>query len=593
MAQKRKALERTQSLVFHLTIPYKWFDYFSVLVYNAPPMQKPLIVQGDKTILLDVHAQGAAEARFALIPFAELEKSPEHLHTYKLTNLSLWNAASAGITSDQVIDVLKKFSRFSFPETIVIWITDTMNRYGSIRMVSADNSEYLRLLPNNQKLFMEIRASKALSKYLTVESESEKSFLLKVLYRGTVKQLLLRQNLPVKDEVPLIDGEPLEIALLPKTREGKAFDIRDYQREACETFVGNMEAGTGFGTIVLPCGAGKTVVGLLVMSVLKTNTLILAPNVSAVYQWKRELLDKTTITEDNIGIYVGETKEIKPITIATYQILTWRKSSEDDFPHFRIFKQRKWGLIIYDEVHLLPAPVFRVTAELQIIRRLGLTATLVREDGLETDVFSLVGPKRYDVPWKELEEKGWIAHAYCIEVRVPLEPEKEIPYAIAPLRQKYRIASENKNKLDCIIKLLNKHADESCLIIGQYIDQLELIAAKISAPLLMGKTSTAERERLYSEFRAGTLKVLVVSKVANFAIDLPDASVAIQVSGSFGSRQEEAQRLGRILRPKERNSYFYTIVTKETVEEEFAEKRQKFLAEQGYEYSIITDTELL
>ena len=556
-------------------------------------MQKPLIVQGDKSILLDVHADESKEARYALIPFAELEKSPEHLHTYRLTNLSLWNAASAGLKSENIIALLKKYSRFAFPESVAVWITETMNRYGVIRLVSADDENYLRLTTAREKIFRELLATKALAKYLTLESESKKSFLLPVLYRGTVKQLLLKQNLPVKDEVPLIEGEPLAISLREKTLAGADFSARDYQVTACETFVGEKQVGTGFGTIVLPCGAGKTVVGLLVMAELKTNTLILAPNISAVYQWRREILDKTNLTGEQIGIYASERKEIREVTIATYQILTWRKSDTEEFPHFEIFKKRRWGLIVYDEVHLLPAPIFRITAELQIIRRLGLTATLVREDGLETDVFSLVGPKRYDVPWKELEEKGWIAHAYCIEVRVALPVESEIKYAIAGVRQKYRIASENDEKLSCVLDILKKHQDDSILIIGQYIAQLEYIAQKVAAPILTGKTSALERERLYEDFREGKERVLVVSKVANFAIDLPDASVAIQVSGSFGSRQEEAQRLGRILRPKEKDSYFYTIVTKETVEEEFAEKRQKFLAEQGYEYSIIADGKIL
>lgn len=555
-------------------------------------MQKPLIVQSNKSILLDVHADKSKEARFDLIPFAELEKSPEHLHTYQLTNLSLWNAASAGIKSEDVIATLKRHSRFAFPEAVGTWISDTMNRYGIISLVSADDKNYLRILTKSERVFRELLANKTLSKYITLESEKNKSFLLQVLYRGTVKQILLKQNLPVKDEVPLVEGEPLDISLRTKTLSNEYFKARDYQVEACETFVGEKQVGTGFGTIVLPCGAGKTVVGILIMAKLKTNTLILAPNVSAVYQWRRELLDKTNLTEDKIGIYSAEKKEIKEVTIATYQILTWRKTNEDDFPHFQIFKKRRWGLIIYDEVHLLPAPIFRITAELQIIRRLGLTATLVREDGLETDVFSLVGPKRYDVPWKELEEKGWIAHAYCVEVRVPLSEESEIEYAVSSLRKKYRIASENESKISVVMDILKKHDNEPILVIGQYISQLQMIAEKLKAPLLTGKTSNVEREKLYSQFRDGKLKVLVVSKVANFAIDLPDASVAVQVSGSFGSRQEEAQRLGRILRPKERDSYFYTVVTSETVEEEFAEKRQKFLAEQGYEYSIIMDTEI-
>ena len=549
-------------------------------------MQKPLIIQGDKSILLDVHSDETKEARYALIPFAELEKSPEHLHTYRLTNISLWNAASAGLKSDEVISILKKYSRYTFPENVGLWITETMNVYGMIHLVSTDKPDVLKLVVDSEKIFLQIASYKQIQKYLS-KAETAQTFLLKLIHRGTVKQLLLKQNFPVQDEVPLREGEPFEFSLRSITQNGEKLELRDYQIEAAETFLGNQNIGTGFGTIVLPCGAGKTIVGLLIMSQLKTNTLILAPNVSSVYQWKREILDKTSILEDDIGIYSGDTKEIKKITIATYQIITWRKHEKEDFPHFFVFRERNWGLIIYDEVHLLPAPIFRITAELQVIRRLGLTATLVREDGLETDVFSLVGPKRYDVPWKELEEKGWIAHAYCIEVRTQLPTQKEIEYAIAPMRQKYRIASENDNKQSAITSILDKHRGEPVLIIGQYIAQLEKLAEYLSAPLLTGKTPQYERERLYELFRKGQLPVLIVSKVANFAIDLPDASIAIQVSGSFGSRQEEAQRLGRILRPKEKDSFFYTIVTKETVEEEYAEKRQKFLAEQGYEYEII------
>ncbi|EFW36643.1 helicase C-terminal domain protein [Treponema phagedenis F0421] len=556
---------------------------------------KPLIIQGDRSILLDVHTPEAQEARFSLIPFAELEKSPEHLHTYRLTPLSLWNAASAGFSAEQIMQTLIRFSRFTVPESILAWMKETISRYGKIRLLpteTSDTTEYLRLEAETEMIYKEIAASKSIAKFLTPDPSKKRSFILPVLHRGSVKQALLKQGWPVQDEVPLRDGAPLAIALKEKTSKNEALILRDYQKEAASSFVGDKSAGTGFGTIVLPCGAGKTVVGMLVMSMLQTDTLILTTNVAALYQWKRELLDKTDISENTIGLYSGETKEIRPVTLATYQILTWRKTTDSPFEHFELFRKRDWGLIIYDEVHLLPAPVFRITAELQIIRRLGLTATLIREDGCEGDVFSLVGPKRYDVPWKELEEAGWIAHAYCIEVRIALDSKKEIDYAIASQREKYRIASENPRKLPIIIKLLEKHADAQILIIGQYIAQLTEIATEIQAPVITGKMTNAEREILYNDFRMGKIKVLVVSKVANFAIDLPDASVAIQISGSFGSRQEEAQRLGRILRPKEESSYFYTLVTRQSVEEEFAEHRQKFLAEQGYEYSILTEDEI-
>lgn len=551
----------------------------------------PLIIQGDRSILLDVHSPEATDARFALIPFAELEKSPEHLHTYRLTGLSLWNAASAGFTAEKIIATLQRFARFDVPPAVISWIDETFGRYGKITLTECEDPSFLYLTAETERIYRELKAAPKLSKYLLAATKQH-SFLIALLHRGTVKQVLLKMGWPVRDEVPLKDGAPLAIPLRTQTKKGTPFTIRNYQREAAEAFTGDKGPGTGFGTIVLPCGAGKTIVGMLAMSMLNTDTLVLTTNTAAVYQWKRELLDKTELAEECIGIYSSETKEIKPVTVATYQILTWRPDTESDFPHFRIFRERNWGLIIYDEVHLLPAPVFRITAELQVIRRLGLTATLIREDGCEGDVFSLVGPKRYDVPWKELEEKGWIAHAYCTEIRIPLPVSKEIEYAAAPLREKHRIASENESKIEVVRQLLARHTEDQILIIGQYIAQLKKIAEAVHAPLITGKTPNSEREALYAAFRSGSITVLVVSKVANFAIDLPDASVAIQISGTFGSRQEEAQRLGRILRPKERNAFFYTLVTRHSVEEECADHRQKFLAEQGYAYSLITDTDM-
>jgi DNA excision repair protein ERCC-3 len=552
----------------------------------------PLIVQGDRTILLDVHAARADEARSALIPFAELEKSPEHLHTYRITPLSLWNAASAGFFPESIANLLDDLARFPVPPAVNKWIVETMGRFGKIRMIPGEpqsdpRDEYLFLVTDSPMIFRELAASKTMEKYLVPDGSDGFRFRLAVLNRGTVKQELLRLGWPVKDEAPLRDGEPLDVSLLPTCRSGAPLVIRDYQKKSAEALVGDRGPGTGFGTIVLPCGAGKTVVGMVVMSMLKTSTLILTTNVAAVHQWINELIDKTDLDPEDIGEYTGDTKVVKPVTVATYQILTWRASKDGIFPHFQLFRERAWGLIVYDEVHLLPAPVFRVTAELQTIRRLGLTATLVREDGCEGDVFSLVGPKRYDVPWKDLEEQGWIATARCTEIRVDLAGDKEIDYAVANQRQKYRIASENPAKMPVVRELLVRHHDDSTLVIGQYIDQLEKIAAEIGVPIITGKTPNVERDRIYGAFRSGELKTIVVSKVANFAIDLPDASVAIQISGTFGSRQEEAQRLGRILRPKEKDSHFYTIVTGQTVEEEFAANRQKFLAEQGYEYSII------
>ena len=564
-------------------------------------LDKPLIVQSDKTILLDVHSPASEECRNALIPFAELEKSPEHLHTYRLTPLSLWNAASCGFSTQDAIEVLKKFSRYDVPQVVCAWIEQVGLRFGKLILIpevipatSDENSEKgenqpetLILQAENQNIYAEINANKLLSKYLTPALEPKNSFRLSLMDRGTIKQELLKLGWPVKDEVPLRDGEPLEINLRKETSHGKPLTIRGYQEEAAKALVGDKGPGTGFGTIVLPCGAGKTVVGMTIMSKLKTSTLIVTTNISAVHQWIDELLDKTDLTRDDIAEYTGENKEIKPVTVATYQVLTWRPNKEGDYPHFKLFKERNWGLIIYDEVHMLPAPVFRVTAEIQAIRRVGLTATLVREDGCEGYVFSLVGPKRYDVPWKELETSGWIADAECIELRVDLPMEKEIDYAVADTRTKHRIASENPEKIEIVKELVSRFPEDKILIIGQYLEQLHQIAEMLKVPIITGKTKNSERDVIYQQFRNGDIRVLVVSKVANFAIDLPDASMAIQVSGTFGSRQEEAQRLGRILRPKNRKARFFTLISRSTVEEEFGANRQKFLAEQGYEYKLV------
>jgi len=582
--------------------------------------ENPLIVQSDRTLLLDVHAPRANECRQALVPFAELEKSPEHLHTYKLTPLSLWNASSAGFTSDDAIKVLNEFSKYDIPQSVEVWIKEIANRFGKMRLVPAPSIEvpkkfdseekikedYLYLVTEIQNVFREINASRLAKKYLTVceyeepkdstfppekmptvtENEKKFCFKLPLTLRGTIKQELLQMGWPIKDDVPMADGDPLEINLRETTLIGKPFSIRQYQKEAAESIVGNKGAGTGFGTIVLPCGAGKTIVGMTTMSMLKTNTLIITTNISAVHQWIDELLDKTNLSRDDIAEYTGESKTIKPITVATYQILTWRPEKEGPYPHFSLFKQRNWGLIVYDEVHMLPAPVFRVVAEIQAVRRIGLTATLVREDGMEGHVFSLVGPKRYDVPWKDLEHSGFIATAECIEIKINLPQEKEIDYAVAEQRKKHKIASENPKKIEFVKALIEKSPDDKILVIGQYIEQLSQIAKELSCPIITGKTPNSERDEIYKKFKTGEISVLVVSKVANFAIDLPDASMAIQVSGTFGSRQEEAQRLGRILRPKERKSRFFTLITRNTVEEEFGSNRQKFLAEQGYAYKI-------
>ena len=567
--------------------------------------ENPLIVQGDRSLLLDVHAPLAEECRNALIPFAELEKSPEHLHTYRLTPLSLWNAASAGFSADDAAAVLQKFARYDVPQSVIAWIKETSSRFGKIKLIEGPDIEVpvkegsaekiiehqLYLTADSLPVYKEIAANHSVKKLLTAASDDngapQFSFLLKLTDRGTIKQLLLQAGWPVKDEVALIDGEPLEVSLREKTAAGKKLVIREYQSGAARALVGDKGPGTGFGTIVLPCGAGKTIVGMTIMDMLKTSTLIITTNISAVHQWIDELLDKTNLTKDQIAEYSGESKTIKQVTVATYQVLTWRPDKEGPYPHFSIFHERPWGLIIYDEVHMLPAPVFRVVADLQAVRRVGLTATLVREDGCEGYVFSLVGPKRYDVPWKELERDQWIASAECIEVRIDLPAYKEIDYAVATLREKHKIASMNPDKLPVVSQIINQFPDDKILVIGQYLQQLDEIVEMLGCPIITGKTPTAERDKIYQNFREGKLRVLVVSKVANFAIDLPDASLAIQVSGTFGSRQEEAQRLGRILRPKERKSHFFTLITRNTVEEEFGSNRQKFLAEQGYEYKIV------
>ncbi len=583
--------------------------------------QNPLIVQSDRAVLLDVHAPRFEECRNALIPFAELERSPEHLHTYRLTPLSLWNAASSGISTRQIIQTLREFSRYQIPQNVEVWICETAERFGKLRLVqieekssgeNPENSEetnsapieknsisqekeFLCLEAADENIFKQIQNNSAKKKFL-MPCEKENCFLLALTDRGIVKQKLLEFGWPVKDEAPLREGEALEINLREKTLSGNPLVIREYQIEAAESIVADKRPGTGFGTIALPCGSGKTIVGMKIMSMLKTSTLIITTNVTAVHQWIDELLDKTFLTRDQIAEYTGESKTIAPVTVATYQILTWRPDKESPFVHFSIFRERAWGLIIYDEVHLLPAPVFRVVAELQAVRRVGLTATLVREDGCQGHVFSLVGPKRYDIPWKELEKTGFIASAQCIELRVNLPDNLELEYAVATPREKHKIASTNPAKIQVAKELVERFSADKILVIGQYLKQLKEIAALLCVPLITGKTPNAEREKIYADFRSGKNRVIVVSKVANFAVDLPDASMAVELSGAFGSRQEEAQRLGRILRPKNLNkpnekfsgtSKFFTIITRRTSDEDFGSNRQKFLAEQGYSYKII------
>ena len=548
-----------------------------------PGEGKPLIVQSDSSILLDVHDPQAESARSDISPFSELEKSPEHMHTYRITPLSLWNAAAAGLGSEEIIGRLSSWSRFPVPENVTYTVRETVSRFGACVLIETEEQNRFLLTVSDEQIRREIEGRKGFDKFLT---PAPQGFYVSLFDRGTVKRELIKIGYPVEDRAPLREGAPVPMSLKRTTSDGFPFCVRDYQTEAADTFVGSRRPGNGYGIVVLPCGAGKTVVGMRVMELLQTSTLILSTNVAAVHQWIDELLDKSSLTPDQIGEYSGEIKEIRPVTVATYQILTWRPNKNEDFPHFGVFHAADWGLIIYDEVHLLPAPVFRVTAEIQATRRLGLTATLIREDGREDDVFSLVGPKRFDIPWKELEQKGWIAEAMCYEIRVDLPEELKIPYASADKRNKFRIASENPLKLLIAEQIIENHREDSILIIGAYLDQLRKIAEALDIPIITGKTPNSEREEIYRAFRAGELRLIAVSKVANFAIDLPDASVAVQVSGTFGSRQEEAQRLGRILRPKEKNSFFYTLVSRYTTEESFAANRQKFLTEQGYRYHI-------
>ncbi len=544
---------------------------------------RPLIAQSDQSLLLDAHASGFEEARAELSAFATLEKSPEHFHTYRLDSLSLWNAASAGLSADAIVATMERWTRYDLPPSLGQSIRATMARFGKLVLSAGPDDHTLRLSCEDPFVRAELEGSRRLGKYLSPDADG---FLIALTERGTVKRELIKLGWPAFDEAPLVDGAPFALRLKDARANGAAFSLRAYQLDAVKAFVGLGTPGTGYGVVVMPCGAGKTVVGMAAMAAIGRKTLIVTTNVAAVHQWMDELLDKTDVPREDLGEYTGATKDVKPITIATYQVLTWRPDKNSDFPHFDLFRKEQWGLIIYDEVHLLPAPVFRVVAEIQAIRRLGLTATLIREDGLQEDVFSLIGPKRYDVPWKELEAKGFIAEAFCREIRVPMDDHDRLRYVSCGTRERHRVAAENPIKTRIVRELLDNHAEDLVMVIGQFLDQLHALAKDLHAPLITGATPNPERERIYADFRAGRVKVIVVSRVANFAIDLPDASVAIQVSGTFGSRQEEAQRLGRVLRPKAKNSYFYSIVSRYTVEEEYADNRRRFLTEQGYRYTI-------
>ncbi|CAB4700220.1 unannotated protein [freshwater metagenome] len=535
----------------------------------------PLIVQSDKTLLLDIDHPLSTECRRAIAPFAELERSPEHIHTYRLTPLGLWNARAAGHDAEQVIDTLIKYSRYAVPHSILIDVAETMSRYGRLRL-EADPVHGLILVTTDSAVLEEVIRAKKIQPLLGARIDKETIAVLPS-QRGQIKQSLLRLGWPAEDFAGYVDGQAHDIAL--KQEDWK---IRPYQELAAEGFWHG-----GSGVVVLPCGAGKTIVGAAAMAHAKATTLILVTNTVAARQWREELLKRTTLNEDEIGEYSGAKKEIRPVTIATYQVMTKKKNGV--YAHLDLFDSYDWGLIIYDEVHLLPAPIFRFTADIQSRRRLGLTATLVREDGMEGEVFSLIGPKRFDVPWKEIESQGYIAPAECIEVRVNLTETERLSYATAEVENRYRFCATTRTKRDVVEALVKKHQGEQILVIGQYIDQLDELSEVLGVPVIKGETPVKEREILFNKFRSGELTTLVVSKVANFSIDLPDATIAIQVSGAFGSRQEEAQRLGRILRPKSdgRTAKFYSVVSRDTIDQDFAQNRQRFLAEQGYSYKII------
>ncbi|WP_134766913.1 DNA repair helicase XPB [Nocardioides sp. 1609] len=540
----------------------------------------PLIVQSDKTLLLEIDHEQAAECRKAIAPFAELERSPEHVHTYRLTPLGLWNARAAGHDAEQVVDTLLTYSRYAVPHSLLVDVAETMARYGRLRL-EKHPVHGLVLASNDRPVLEEVLRAKKIAGMLGNRIDDD-TVAVHASERGNLKQALLKLGWPAEDFAGYVDGEAHAIAL-----DETEWHLRDYQRQAADSFWHG-----GSGVVVLPCGAGKTLVGAAAMAHAQATTLILVTNTVSARQWKDELVRRTSLTEDEIGEYSGTVKEIRPVTIATYQVMTTKRGGA--YRHLELLDARDWGLIVYDEVHLLPAPIFRMTANLQARRRIGLTATLVREDGREGDVFSLIGPKRFDAPWKDIEAQGWIAPADCVEVRVTLPTPERLVYAVAEPEERYRLASCTHEKIQVVRDLVAAHSDQPTLVIGQYIDQLDELAEKLDAPVIKGETPVKERQRLFEAFRSGEIGLLVVSKVANFSIDLPSAEVAIQVSGSFGSRQEEAQRLGRLLRPKEdgKTAHFYTIVSRDTVDADFAQNRQRFLAEQGYAYRIVDAEDL-
>ncbi len=561
----------------------------------------PLIVQSDRSIFLETFNALAADARAAIAPFAELEKSPEHMHTYRITPLSLWNAASAGLVSQVMVDALEHYAKFPVPSNVITDIHELVGRWGRVSIQQRGRGLALEVEAADKALLLELSKQSSIAALLK-ERLNACAFALPLVHRGVIKQELLALGWPVKDEAGYSEGLEMAIDVAPQVA------VRDYQRAAADAFYLSGSRQGGSGVVVLPPGAGKTIVGMVAMTLVSQRTLVLTTSRTSVHQWEREILEKTSLDPDDIAVYGTTSKRLGAVTLSTYQMLTSRKRSKkedaenandegglESYPHMEVFRQQDWGLIIYDEVHLLPAPIFRMTSEVQARRRLGLTATLIREDGREGDVFSLIGPKRFDMPWKDLEQQGWIATAQCAEVRLSLSPEERMSYAVVDERMKFRLAAENPRKRELLARIVDHHHPQPTLIIGQYIDQLELIAQDLDVPLVTGKTPQSKRERLFNKFREGQIRVLVLSKVGNFALDLPEAQILIQVSGAFGSRQEEAQRLGRLLRPKAQHetAHFYSLVTRESKEEDFAHHRQLFLTEQGYQYQIMDERDWL
>ena len=544
--------------------------------------ERPLIVQADRSLMADVHSPGYPACRDRLAAFAELRKSPEHMHTYAITPLSLWNACAAGVTAGFVTETLTEFARYPVPSNVLNDVRDLMGRYGRLRLVRGGAS--LELHSDDPDLLTQIRRNPRAGAILGPDTSPNRA-LVPVGERGHLKQLLLKEGLPIEDLAGYVEGAPMPISLC----ENGDFALRVYQQEAIDAFWAGGGPRGGSGVLVLPCGSGKTAIGMGVMARASTQTLVLCTSISAVRQWRRELLTHTDLSDEDVGEFTGERKNIRPVTLATYQMLTSRgRKGGPEYPHLDLMQREEWGLIVYDEVHLLPAPVFSITATIQSRRRLGLTATLLREDGKEEDVFSLIGPKKFDAPWKDLEDQGWIAPATCTEVRVPMERAARMQYVAAGKKLQYRLAATNPHKLPAIQGLLQRHQADLVLIIGMYLDQLEAVADALGAPLITGQTPNHQREELFDALRQGRIRQLVVSKVANFSIDLPEANVAIEISGTFGSRQEEAQRLGRILRPKADGgpASFYAVVSSDTVDQTYSDHRQLFLTEQGYRYTI-------